>query len=349
MERKGIIGKILACVAVVGVFLGIVCGVRYAYSSREVVGVVGNTKITTSEFVFVLKSVRSMLEQSMLSPTATKAEKDSFWSSVKDGKTASEKADIMALEEAKKIKIQLIRAKGNNIELTKEEKEKNKKEINEMIEKLGGKAEAGDRIRMVYGVSIAEYRKIREEMSLIDKYANFEKSKMELSEEDITEEYNKNYENPDQVTVQHILISTVDTKGQELPEDKFAEAQKLANELVDRAKAGEDFGTLVKDYTADISSRDTKGQYTMRKGQMVPEFEAWAFNSKPGDIDVVKTDYGFHIMKKPIFDELKEDIKDRVLGEKYNVMLDEWSKVALYDIKVNGKALKNAKIIAEEE
>lgn len=348
MEHKSRVGGILAFIAVIVIFAGVIWGVAFAYKSREAVGVVAGNKITTNEFVFVLKSVRSMLEQSMLSPNATKAEVDSFWSSVVEGKTVSEKADAMALEEAKKIKIQLIRAKGNNIELTKEEKENNKKEINEMIEKLGGKAEASDRIRMVYGVSIAEYRKIREEMSLINKYAEFEKSKIDVSEEDLVESYNKNYENQDQVTVRHILISTVDTEGNQLPEDKFEEAQDLANSLVDRVKGGEDFGELVKEYTADMSSRDTKGQYTFRKGQMVPEFEAWSFNNRPGDVGIVKSDYGYHIIKKPTFDELKEDIKNRVLDEKYGAMLDEWSKVALYDIKINSKALKNAKTIAEE-
>ncbi|MBP5427473.1 MAG: peptidylprolyl isomerase [Clostridiales bacterium] len=345
-SKKGIVLKILAFALAVALLVGLVFGVAYAYKTREAVGTVASNPIRTNEFVFILKTVRSTLEQSMLAPTATKAERDSFWSSVVEGKKVKEMAENIALDEAKKIKIQLIKAKANNIELTKEEKAKNQKEVDETIQKLGG--EASERIRNIYGVSISEYKKIREEMSLVKKYADFERAKLEITDQEIEEFYNKNYENQDIVTVRHILLSTIDNKQQQLPDDQVNEAKNLANELMDRVKNGEDFAQLVRDNTADIPSRDTKGQYTFRKGQFVPEFEAWAFNSKPGDIGVVKSDYGFHVMVKPTFDELKEEIKERVLDEKYAVMLDEWAKISIYNIKVNEKALQNARHIVEE-
>lgn len=340
--------KILVIALIVLVFAGIVFGVSYSYKSRETLGKIADTSVSKNEFIFLLKQVRTRLEESMLSNESTLEERKKFWDSEVGGKTASEAAEEIALDEAKKIKIQLIKANENKIQLTKEEKDKNTKEIDEMVEKLGGSINANQRIFTVYGVPTSEYRKIREEISLVNKYMDFEKAKLEASDEEVMDYYKKNYENEEIVTVRHILLSTVDSKEQPLPDEKIEEQRVLANELLEKLKNGEDIEKLVRENTADVSSMNTKGQYTFRKGQMVSEFEGWAFSNKPGSMGIVKTEYGFHVIVKPTFDELKSEILDKVLNDKYEEMLNKWVKLPEYELVINQKAMENVRNIIEQ-
>lgn len=103
----------------------------------------------------------------------------------------------------------------------------------------------------------------------------------------------------DQVRARHILISTVDqATNQPLEADAIAAAKEKAEDLLERAKDGEDFATLATENTEDPGSKETGGEYTFGRGQMVPEFEEAAFNLEEGEIsDLVATSYGYHIIK----------------------------------------------------
>lgn len=107
------------------------------------------------------------------------------------------------------------------------------------------------------------------------------------------------FEQPEEVDVRHILISTMDplTQRPVSPEQKKAK-EKLANEIRDRAVKGEDFVKLVKQYSDDPGSKDKGGEYKFPRNQMVPEFEAAAFSLKVDQIsEPVETQYGYHIIK----------------------------------------------------
>lgn len=144
------------------------------------------------------------------------------------------------------------------------------------------------------------------------------------------------FEEPEKVHVRHLLLLTEDMATQApLSADQVAAKRKQIDDLLKRARAGEDFAALAKQYTEDPGSKDSGGEYTFPRGQMVPEFEAAAFSMTNGQIsDVVITKYGFHIIKrlegipakKVELATVSEDIKNYLVQQKVNKLAPDYIK-----------------------
>ena len=81
-------------------------------------------------------------------------------------------------------------------------------------------------------------------------------------------------------------------------EEKEYYKQK-AQELWDRVKKGEDFGTLARLYSQDTGSATDGGDLGFAdRNTFVKEFASWAFKLKAGEISpVFETDFGFHFLQ----------------------------------------------------
>ena len=94
---------------------------------------------------------------------------------------------------------------------------------------------------------------------------------------------------PDSVKASHILIDPSKIGGTD-------RALKLADSLKTLVQNGSSFANLAAEYSVD-GSKDKGGDLgTFARGVMVPEFENAAFNGKPGDLKIVTSQFGVHLI-----------------------------------------------------
>ncbi|MBW8713406.1 MAG: peptidyl-prolyl cis-trans isomerase [Acidobacteria bacterium] len=162
-------------------------------------------------------------------------------------------------------------------------------------------------------LKIPEKRKVK--YALVDMQAI--RNRTPVSAEDIQRNYEDNkqqYSTPEQVRASHILLKT---EGKD-----DATVKKQAEDLLAKVKAGANFAELATKYSEDDASKVKGGDLDFfPKGQMVPEFDKAAFSMKPGEIsDLVKTQYGYHIIKvtdkkaatAKSLDEVRAQIEDQI-------------------------------------
>jgi parvulin-like peptidyl-prolyl isomerase len=192
--------------------------------------------------------------------------------------------------------------------------------------------------------------------------------KVKITDQEARKFYDENptrFEAPDTVRASHILLSTVDPKtGAALTPDQKAARRKEAEALLKRARAGEDFAKLAREYSDDTVSKARGGEYTFAHGGMVPEVEAAAFAMNPNQIgDIVTSSYGYHIIKvsekipahKVEFADTVSDIKDGLAQQAieqqfpaYIASLRKEAGVEILDERLKPKEPGLAPIVAPE-
>jgi len=152
-----------------------------------------------------------------------------------------------------------MQASRMNVKVTDKEIADNWQKI---IDESGGKDQVDKVLSELYGISEPEFKQLILSQLLTSK----------IQSDKIM-----------QVNAAHILIKD----------------ENRAKEILDRTKKGEDFGALAKEFSEDAGSRDKGGSLGwFSTGTMVPEFEKAAFALEKSQIsDLVKTEFGFHIIK----------------------------------------------------
>lgn len=174
------------------------------------------------------------------------------------------------------------------------------------------------------------FKKSGLEEGFMDKYAQqaatmtsfmkFIQEKSKPTEKEVKEYFDKTAE---KVDASHILLSTKDKNGKPLSKEKIEEVKKKAEDIYNKAKGGEDFAKLAKEFSQDPGSAVKGGELgTFAKGAMVPEFDKTVFSMKVGEISKpIETQFGFHIIKlnkkeKEDFNKVKAQITQTLANQK---------------------------------
>ncbi|MFD0991561.1 peptidylprolyl isomerase [Mariniflexile jejuense] len=123
----------------------------------------------------------------------------------------------------------------------------------------------------------------------------------------------------DSAKVRHILIPFLGSQGA-TPEvtQTEAEAKKTADSLLGILKADKTrFSEFVTEYSSDQGSVNNEGRYDWHPyNSMVTEFNDFEFNGNVGDLGVVKTVFGFHIIEIEGLKEKKKAIQLATVARK---------------------------------
>jgi len=331
-KRLAIILSSLLCISSVG------CSSKT--NATDVVATVNGNNITVKQF----ESTLALYKQSLESMYGS-----AIWDTeVEEGVKYKDKFKDIMLDQMIDIEAVCEQARKEKLVPTKEEVDK---AFNDLKKNIDADKEYKNQLKEM-GIDDTYLRNQQEQDLTIQKYKeNFDKN-VKITDEEMKkyyEEHKKDYYK-DEVKASHILISTVDDNGKPLSEAKKKEAKKKAEEVLKKAKSGEEFSELAKEYSDDPGSAANGGDLGyFTKGQMVQPFEEAAFSLKPGEISgLVESEYGYHIIKvydkidkQLSFDEVKDQIKKTLMEDKYMENIESISKKA--------KVEKNESLIKKVE
>ncbi|MDD3862004.1 MAG: protein translocase subunit SecF, partial [Candidatus Gracilibacteria bacterium] len=151
--------------------------------------------------------------------------------------------------------------------------------------------------------------------------------------------------NAKEVHASHILVAFKDADGAESTVTRSEdEAYTLAKEIQKKLKAGEDFAVLAQQHSDDSSNKEQGGRLDTPVtgiGKYVYDFEQASLALTKADeiSDIVKTTFGYHIIKA---NEIKTDVKETQYKYQtitYSTVPDPWAETGL-----NGKHFVRADV-----
>ncbi|NQU07841.1 MAG: SurA N-terminal domain-containing protein [Candidatus Abyssubacteria bacterium] len=121
-------------------------------------------------------------------------------------------------------------------------------------------------------------------------------SEIEVSPEDLASYYERHkqeYAEPAKVKLAYVEFR------KEPGQADFDASKKVAQDVLERIKSGDDFEELAEMYSDDAATKPKGGDLGFfGRGKMVKEFEEAAFSMAAGEVsDVIKSEFGYHIIK----------------------------------------------------
>jgi peptidyl-prolyl cis-trans isomerase SurA len=143
------------------------------------------------------------------------------------------------------------------------------------------------------------------------------KTESKVGEKELRDFYRKNidrYRRNESYRPSHILFIV----PKDATFEEVQEIRKRCQKMLEKIKAGEDFGEMALLYSQDATARDRGDLGYFKKGELLPAFEKEALRLQIGEVSgIVRTDFGFHLIKlldrkggdPPPFEEIKEKVQ----------------------------------------
>jgi foldase protein PrsA len=228
------------------------------------VATVGDIKIGVKEYKYYLETQKGYM-LGLAQSADPNVNPDTFWASDIGGQKAIDIAKKSALEGIRDVKIQLAKAKEAKITLTSEEKKAidNGIKTNYIDPQGGNRIKANRAFMDEYGFGIDDIKKVQEENYIVQKYQEKVITERNISEDDQKKEFDKDPKKFEEVTVTHVLYLYEGSDGKRSKED----SKKLAEETLEKVKAGENIVELAKKSSEDPGVAQNDGVYTFTKDE----------------------------------------------------------------------------------
>lgn len=177
---------------------------------------------------------------------------------------------------------------------------------------------------------------IKKDLAVAKYKENFIKD-IKISDKEMEAYYNnhKDQFNVEEVKASQILISTLDKDNKEVSKEEKEKLKEKAQGVLDKIKNNEDFANLAKEYSDDKNSGKDGGDlgYFAKSDKNVG-FTKEVFKLDTNQVsNLIETPYGYHIVKvtdkrsaTKSFEDSKDDIKAKILNEKYTKHIDSLYK-----------------------
>jgi len=174
--------------------------------------------------------------------------------------------------------------------------------IDNLARQFGGQPALQQALRNELGITVGEFRELRRsqarQQQMVQLYMARQAQSLrnvELTEDELLARFREIQpqlqQRPRSITFRQVVIKPQAS-------DSAREAARAAiDSLMERARAGEDFAELARQYSDDLGTASEGGQLGwFRRGQMVSEFEDVAFALGPQRMGIAESPFGFHLI-----------------------------------------------------
>lgn len=317
--------RIISLVCIVGMLSG--CGLisesDKAIKEKELknsIVTVNGENVAKDIFYYYFYDAQDKLLQEAGISSADKIP-DDFWTKKTDGKTALETAKENALSDMVNDFLQYQKAKEEGISLSANEKSYIQSQVSQIKQDQNMLSQLAQ-----MGVDVDYYEELITQSAYIQKLVSkyVDEGKIKIDESKVFDELGNNY-----IKAKHILISTVDTNTrQSLSDEEITEKNAILDEVMAQLDAGGDFDELMQQYSEDPGLSSAPDGYVFTSGDMVQEFEDAAYALKEGEVSgVVKSSYGYHIIKREPLDPNGTQEQQYMENFEYNSAIPELEKL----------------------
>ena len=166
----------------------------------------------------------------------------------------------------------------------------------------------------------------------------------ELKDKEVTDDELKKFYDENYLCAKHILVNKP-AEGEE-PAEGEKQGEELAKELLERAKNGEDFDAMIKEYSQDPGSESNPNGYVFTDGEMVESFENGVKSIKSGEFTLVESDYGYHVILRldlPAFEDNKDKVSTTYENKRIENRVEELLKENGIESTMDEDAIKAVK------
>ena len=322
--------NIIICVVVAAL---LVCGGFFGYNkyiqvrNDRVIATVNGEEIKYGEFNYYVQwALESVLNEYGMSFDELKKNTNNFEEVVKE----------RALQEAARVRA--VCKQGKEVDgMNPNEYDENtlKEEKDKTIESAGGEKNFQKELKRM-GMTEQQY----DDLMMINYIAKWQAllqyEKLKLPEDQLREKYQNEY-----IKAQQIFFLVDDTHTD-------ADAQKQVKLMYDLMKNGGDYFVLMNTYSEDPDLSNNPDGMIFTRGEMLPEFEEMAFSLQVDEIapEAVKTEYGYHIIKRvdhmAVFEDIKDSLNLKIAQTQYSKDIQLVIDNAV--VEKNEKNFKNFKV-----